>query len=90
LVQIIIILNLATSINRNLNARPSDMAFKGFESMYYFSRLLLKYNNDMLNNLSDTKFKIANSFTLQPVKLTANAQVPDYIETRNYILLRDR
>jgi len=84
-----IILNLSNQYKQKLNARPSDMAFKGFESMYYFSRLLLKYNNDMLNNLSDTKFKIANSFILQPVKLTTNSQVPDYIENKKlYFITR--
>lgn len=84
-----VLLNLGNNYKQKLNARPSDMAFKGFESMYYFSRLLLKYNNDMLNNLSDTKFKIANSFILQPVKLTQNAQVPDYIENKKlYFITR--
>ncbi|CAN5514050.1 hypothetical protein BH10BAC2_BH10BAC2_41580 [soil metagenome] len=85
----LVLTNLSNLYKKKLNARPSDMAFKGFESMYYFSRLLLKYNNDMLNNLSDTKFKIANSFILQPVKLTPNTQVPDYIENKKlYFITR--
>lgn len=85
----LVLTSLSNLYKKKLNARPSDMAFKGFESMYYFSRLLLKYNNDMLNNLSDNNFKIANSFILQPVKLTPNAQVPDYIENKKlYFITR--
>jgi len=84
-----VISGLSSRYKQKLNGRPGDMALKGFESMFYFSKLLLKYNNDLLNNLSDTKFKIANSFLLQPVKLSSSAQVPDYIENKKlYFITR--
>lgn len=67
--------------------RPSDMVFKGFETMYYFSNLLFKYNNDLLNNLSDASHKISGNFQFEPVRLTDSAQVPDYIENRKLFFI---
>ena len=65
------------------------MAFKGFESTYQFSKLLIKYNNDLLNNLSDSSYKISGGFILKPVKLNPSTQVPDYIENKKlYFITR--
>ena len=80
---------IAAKYKQKLSARPSDMALKGYESMFYFSSLLLQYKSDLLNNLSDTKYKISNVFNLQPVKLESSAQVPDYIENKKlYFITR--
>ncbi|MEP7318612.1 MAG: hypothetical protein ABI921_07715 [Panacibacter sp.] len=69
------------------NGRPSDMVFKGFETMYCFSKLLLKYHNDLLNNLSDGTFRISQNFQFQPAKLNNDAQVPDYIENKKLFFI---
>jgi len=82
-----VISNFSNLYKQKLNARPSDMAFKGFESMYQFGRLLLKYNNDLLNNLSDSSFKISHGLILKPVKLNTTAQVPDYIENKKLFFI---
>ena len=48
--------------------RPSDMFFKGFESMYHFSRLLMKDPKGLINKLSDKDHKIFADFDIQPVR----------------------
>jgi hypothetical protein len=58
------------------------MFFKGYETMYHFSRLLEKYHDEFLNNLMDTSFKISNNFMFQPVKQDSSAVVPDYLENK--------
>lgn len=73
---------LAAEYKTKFNGRPSDMFFKGFESMYCFSKLLLKYHNDLLNNLSDTSFHLSNAFEFRPVNNSSNTSVPDYIENK--------
>ncbi|MBG9377792.1 hypothetical protein I5907_16245 [Panacibacter sp. DH6] len=83
------IAGIAAKYRQKLNARPGDMALKGYESMFYFSNLLLQYNKDFLNNLSDPKYRIANAYNLQPVKLQTSAQIPDYIENKKlYFITR--
>jgi hypothetical protein len=68
--------------------RPSDMAFKGFESMYHFSKLMLQYRNNFINNISDTTYKIANQFSFEPVRLTNTSFVPDYLENKKLYFVK--
>ena len=74
---------LRTEYKTKFNGRPSDMLFKGFETMYCFSKLLLKYHNDLLNNLSDTSFHISNAYEFRPVNNPSDStSIPDYIENK--------
>ncbi|RXK87222.1 type 1 periplasmic-binding domain-containing protein [Filimonas effusa] len=68
--------------------RPSDMVFKGFESMYHFSRLMLQYRANFINNVSDSGYKIANSFRFEPVRLTNTSFVPDYLENKKLYFVK--
>lgn len=67
--------------------RPSDIFFKGFESMYHFTKLLLKHGNDFMNHLSDRSFKIFADFDIQPVKPKEGAGT-DYLENRKIYFIR--
>src|SRR3954447_5798195 len=74
---------LTTEYKTKFKRRPSDMFFKGFESMYCFSKLLLKYHNDLLTNLSDTSFHISNTYEFRSVNNSSGTDsVPDYIENK--------
>jgi len=73
---------LTTEYKTKFNGRPGDMFFKGYDCMYRFSKLLEKYPNEILNNLTDTSFKISNNFMFQPVKQDSSAAVPDYLENK--------
>ncbi len=73
---------LIASYKTKFNGRPGDMVFKGYESMYHFTKMLLKYNKELLNNLSDNDWKISGNYLFEPVKLSPDAQVPDYIENK--------
>lgn len=68
--------------------RPSDMVFKGFESMYHFSRLLLANSGDFINHLSDTTAHIANSFLIEPTRLSSTSFVPDYLENKKLYFVK--
>ncbi len=68
--------------------RPSDMAFKGFESMYHFTRLLLKHGSALINNLSDRDFKLFNEFDIQPVHTKKEQILPDYLENKKLYFIR--
>lgn len=68
--------------------RPSDMVFKGFESMYHFSRLMLQYRANFINNVSDSGYKVANTFQFEPVRLTNTSFVPDYLENKKLYFVK--
>lgn len=68
--------------------RPSDMVFKGFESMYHFTKLLLKHGNELINNLSDKEYKLFNEFDIQPVRANIESSIPDYLENKKIYFVR--
>lgn len=71
------------------NGRPSDMYFKGFETMYHFSKLLAKYHTNMLNNISESSsYKIANDFNFQPVRLSKESYAPDFLENKKLYFVK--
>jgi len=71
------------------NGRPSDMYFKGFETMYHFSKLLVKYHTNMLNNISESSsFRIANDFNFQPVRLSKESYAPDFLENKKLYFVK--
>jgi hypothetical protein len=69
-------------------ARPSDWVFKGFESMYHFTKLLIKYKDDFINHLSDKEAKLFNDFDIQPVKLRKENPGPDYLENKKLYFIK--
>jgi hypothetical protein len=68
-------------------SRPSDMVFKGFETVYHFTKLLEKHKYNLVNNLSDKDFTLFNEFNLEPVKIRKTSLKPDFIEnTKLYFI----
>jgi hypothetical protein len=80
--------NLSEEYKVNFYARPSDMVFKGFESMYHFTKLLLKYPDNFINNISDTSFTVCSTYDFQPVRLTKTSFIPDYLENKKIYFIR--
>ncbi|WP_147313858.1 type 1 periplasmic-binding domain-containing protein [Deminuibacter soli] len=68
--------------------RPSDMVFKGFESMYHFSKLMLQHRSDFINHLSDSTAHIATDFNIEPARLTNTSFVPDYLENKKLYFIK--
>jgi ABC-type branched-subunit amino acid transport system substrate-binding protein len=69
-------------------ARPSDWVFKGFESMYHYTKLLVKNGDTFLNHLSDKDFKLFTDFDIQPVKLKKDNPGPDYLENKKLYFIK--
>jgi hypothetical protein len=75
------------SYRSKYNGRGSDMAFKGFESMYHFSKLLIQNGNNFINHLSDKSFKLFNDFDIRTVKNKTTGST-DYLENRKLYFLK--
>lgn len=70
--------------------RATDMVFKGFETMYHFTKLLLKYGAALPAHLSDKEFKLFNDFDFQPVKAYPESVSADYLENRKLYFIRKK
>jgi len=85
-------LNLSSQVNKRYKekyySRPSDMAFKGFEITYHFTKLLDKYKSNLANNLSDTTFTLFNLFRLEPVKARKTSTEPDFLENKKLYFIK--
>ena len=73
---------------RIYKARPSDMAFKGFELTYYFIKLLNDRGVYFNSDVNDPNKKVFTNFNYQPVYLKDGEQTPDYFENKNIYIIQ--
>ncbi len=64
------------------------MVFKGFESMYHFTKLLLKYPDNFINNISDTSYTVCNDYDFAPIRLSKTSFIPDYLENKKIYFIK--
>lgn len=83
-----IAISISNKYRNKFQARPSDQVFKGFESMYHFSKLLIKHKEAFLNNLSNKSFKVFNEFDIQPIRFKRDNPIPDYLENKKIYILK--
>lgn len=69
-------------------ARPSDWVFKGYECMYHFTSLLLKYDTAFLKHLSDKNAKIFNDFDIQNIRLKKEENIINYLENKKLYFIK--
>jgi hypothetical protein len=67
-------------------SRPSDMVFRGYETIYRFAHLLLVHGKDLNGSMGDNKFKVFNDFEILPV--FSNRQTLDYFENKKLYFVK--
>jgi hypothetical protein len=63
-------------------SRPSDMVFRGYESVYRFGHLLALHGRDLGGSIGDKKFRVFNDFNIEPVFLNRQSMTLDYFENK--------
>ncbi len=71
-----------------LFARPSDMVFRGFESMYRFGKLLQEMGPNISSGLGEKKHKVFTDFDIQPILLDKQKQQLDYFENKKLYIIK--
>jgi hypothetical protein len=64
------------------------MVYRGYESFFHFTKLLLKHRNDLANKLSDKDFTIFNEFDIQPVKVKSGSKADYYENKKLYFITK--
>lgn len=77
-----------TAYEEQYSLKPTDMAYKGFETAYYFTRLLLQYPKDVMAHLNEKKFTVLHEYNFKPVFLEENKTQPDYYENKRLYVMR--
>lgn len=68
-------------------SRPTDIFFRGFETVYHFAHLLHLNGRNIGSSLSDKRFKIFTDFDIQPV-LNPKTNTLDYFENKKIYFIK--
>lgn len=70
-------------------SRPSDMVFRGYETMYRFGKLLLLHGANLNSSIGEKKFTVFNDFDIQPVFTNRQATPTlDYFENKKLYFIK--
>jgi hypothetical protein len=70
------------------NTLPGDMAYRGYESAFLFTSLLLRYQDNMMSHIGEVNYQTYTEFDIKPVLLNADSHFPDYFENKHVYILR--
>ena len=73
---------------KKYKGKPSDMTYKGFETVFIFSRLLTKYPNDLMSHLNDYAYKVFSDYNFKPATHGKNSSNPAYFENKHVYFLK--
>jgi hypothetical protein len=79
---------LAADFNTTMNARPSDLFFRGYETTLRFALLLLDTGKDVSSNLSRKGNTVLTPFDIQPVFKDKGAMNLDYFENKHLYFIK--
>ncbi len=79
---------LTAAYLKKFRIKPSDMAYKGFETVYLFTKLLAKYPNDLINHINDKSEKVFCDYNIRPVMLRKENTTPDYFENKHLYFIK--
>lgn len=68
-------------------AKPSDMVMRGYETAWRFSKMLLKYKNDLSPNITHKEFNVFRDFDIQPA-LNKQTNTLDYFENKKLYFIK--
>jgi hypothetical protein len=80
--------SLCKAYYNKYRGKPSDMAYKGYESVYLFARLLAKYPDTFMSHISDKNEKVFCEYNFRPVKQNNRASKADYFENKHLYLIK--
>jgi len=79
--------DITAFFNTKMYARPSDMVMRGYEATWRFSKLLLKYTDDISSNLTRKEFNVFREFDIQPI-INKQTMTLDYFENKKLFIVR--
>jgi hypothetical protein len=71
-----------------LYARPSDMVLRGYEAMWRYAKLLLRYQKDISLHLGSKEFALFRETDIQPVINSAQPGIIQYHENKKLYYLK--
>ena len=79
---------LSTDFNNKMNARASDLFFRGYETTLRFAMLLLDTKKDFASSLTRKGNTVLTQFDIQPVFKDKSTPTLDYFENRHLYFVK--
>lgn len=79
---------ISNAFEQKIDGRPTDMFFRGYETMLRFALLLLDTKNDIASNLTRKGNYVFTPFDIQPVFLNKQTMMLDYFENKRLYFIR--
>ena len=79
---------LQTIYTKRHNGKPTDMTFKGYESVNVFIKLLVKYPTDFASKINDKSIQLFTEYNFKPVVQKSNSTLPDYFENKHLYFIK--
>lgn len=68
-------------------SRPSDMVYRGFETLFHFAKLLQAHGSNFASSVGETKYQVFTGFDIQPV-LNSKTMTLDYFENQKIAFVK--
>ena len=68
-------------------SRPTDMVYRGYETLYHFTHLLIKHGKNLGSSLSDKNFNLFTEYDIKPV-LNPKTMTLDYFENKKIYFVK--
>lgn len=78
---------LLQSFKTRFYSRPSDMVYRGYETMYHFGKLLVQHKENISAGLADKRHLVLTQFDIQPV-IDKKTMTLDYFENKKLYFLK--
>ena len=79
---------LTNEFSSKMISKPSDMFFRGYETMLRFALLLLDTKKDLASNLTRKGNTVLTQFDIQPVFKDRSSMTLDYFENKHLYFIR--
>lgn len=70
-------------------SRPSEMVFRGYETVYRFGHLLVLHGKNLSGSIGENKFKVFTDFEILPVFLNRQTMTLDYFENKKLYFIKN-
>jgi hypothetical protein len=81
-------IGITNYFKNTLFSRPTDMAFRGYECLMHFGKLLIDKGPNLGSSIGEKKYKIFTDFDIQPVFLNKQSPTLDYFENRKIYFVK--
>lgn len=73
---------------KKYKGKPSDYTYKGFETIFVFTRLFTRYPDNFMDHLNDYAYKVFSEYNFKPVSIKKPGEKTDYFENKHLYFLK--